>query len=347
MHNEYPLARDQAAMPMLQVLWETMPRVRASLDRLEPMLYRAVTKAASPAVQRVGLHLIQAGGKRLRPMMLLLAGDAAGGDANSMVDLAAVVELLHVASLHHDDIMDEAPLRRGLPSANALWGNRISAMAGSYLVTRAMELLAQRGSTFLEVANDAVGRLWRGQMHELEGVYHLDRTEQAYLAAIADKTAALYELPCALGALAAGARPDAARALSSFGHNTGMAFQVVDDLLDLLGTQIKLGKLAGADMRAGVYTLPVIRAMADHRVGPRLRALLAPQAIDNVSLEQAVQLVRESCGLRDAAVCAQSFVDCALDALAVLPRGSAPTALQTIATAVMAHPELLEWRGIS
>lgn len=122
------------------------------------MLHSVVGDAVSPAVRRVGLHPIDAGGKRLRPLLLLLAGEAAGGDANTMADLAAAVALLHVASLHHDDIMDEAPLRRGLPSANALWRSRVTAMAGGYLVTRAMELLAPRGTAFLAVANDAVGR---------------------------------------------------------------------------------------------------------------------------------------------------------------------------------------------
>lgn len=333
----------QAARP-LKVQLETVPRVQEGLRLVEQRLRHVVSEAASSAVQRVSLHLIEAGGKRLRPLMLLLAGEAAGGDATTMVDVAASIELLHVASLYFDDIMDEAQLRRGLPSANAEWGSRVAGTAGSYLVAKAMELLARRGGAFLEAANDGISRVWRGQMQELEGVYQLDRTEQVYLESISDKTAALYELPCELGAIAAGAEPVLARMLKSFGHNLGMAFQIVDDLLDVLGTQERLGKPAGADIGAGVYTLAVIRAMEGHN-GPLLRRLLAPQSIDQVSLEQAVRLVRDSSGLRDAAFCAQQFIEYALADLHGLPWCAAVDALRATAIVVIDHPELAELRG--
>src|SRR5947209_8339116 len=172
-----------AELPMLslEATWEAVPRMRTGLNMVEDMLREILSEDPSPAVRRVSLYLVEAGGKRLRPALVLLSGEAAGGDATTMTKAAAAVEMLHVATLYHDDVIDGALSRRGRPSTNVLWGNRVSAMVGTYLVARAMDLLAEQGAEVLEIVNLAVTQVWHGQMRELEGIYRIDRTEEESL----------------------------------------------------------------------------------------------------------------------------------------------------------------------
>lgn len=327
-------------MLSLEATWRAVPCMRANLAMVEDMLRRVLSEDDSPAVRRVSLYLVEAGGKRLRPALLLLSGEAAGGDATKMIRAAAAVEMLHVATLYHDDVIDGALSRRGRPSTNALWGNRVSAMGGTYLVARAMDLVAEQGAKALEIVNLAVTRVWHGQMRELEGIYRIDRTEEECLEALSQKTAAFYQLPCMLGAQAAGAEPRVAGALESFGKFTGIGFQIIDDILDLVGDRRSLGKPTGGDIRAGVYTLPVIHALAKKPERSRLRSLLARESMSEEAQHEAAELVRKSGAIEYALSRAKEFVAQALSELDRLPVGFAVEALRSTAQAIIERPEL-------
>jgi heptaprenyl diphosphate synthase len=242
-----------------------------------------------------------------------------------------------VATLYHDDVIDGAVTRRGVPSPNALWGDRVSAMTGTYLIARAMEILAAHGDEVLSFVNLAVNQVWQGQMRELEGVYALDRTEADYMQCISNKTAAFYQLPCCLGALGGGGNPHQVAALRAFGQFTGIAFQLVDDLLDLVSSDEAIGKPAGSDMKAGVYTLPVIRTL---ETSGRLQALLARDSPSEVECGEALKEIRAGGGLEYALKRAGAFAELAVAELGVLPEGPATRALRMTARSIVERPEL-------
>jgi heptaprenyl diphosphate synthase len=315
--------------------------MRADMHEVEDQLVAYIEEDPSPAVRRVNLHLINAGGKRLRPALVLLSGKAVGGDAAALTRLSVAMELLHVATLYHDDVIDGAVKRRSLPSTNALWGDRVSVMAGTYLISRAMDILAAHGDEVLTLVNPAVNQVWHGEMGELEGVYAPDRTEAAYMECISNKTAAFYQLPCCLGAVGAGGDARQVGALRAFGQFTGMAFQLVDDLLDLVSNEEAMGKAAGSDMRTGVYTLPVIRTLESNG---RLKTLLAGDSLSEVDCREALQIVRAGDGIDYTFERAREFIAKAIAELDVF-QGAAANALSMTARSVIERPELENCEG--
>lgn len=215
----------------------------------------------------VAAHLMGAGGKRIRPTLTLCAAYAALGADSPVPDPALTgavsVELVHLGSLYHDDVIDEAETRRGVPSVNARWSNIIAILAGDYLLARASSLAASLGSEIAGLLAQTIGELCRGQVQELQHLFDVNRTEEDYTSAIEGKTAALFATACRVGAMACDVGEPTVDALVRFGHHLGMCFQIVDDVLDLTGTDLELGKHAGQDLVEGVYTLPVIYALTD------------------------------------------------------------------------------------
>ncbi|WP_248963424.1 polyprenyl synthetase family protein [Sphaerisporangium perillae] len=239
---------------------------RRSLADVDDLLRSTLHSPGDPFLTTVATHLLAAGGKRLRPALVLLAARFGDHDHPHVVRAAAAVELMHVASLYHDDVMDEAPTRRGVPSVNARWSNRVAILAGDYLVARASELAAPLGADAVEEQARMLTRLVTGQLREtVEAGRHPD-PERYYMSVIADKTAALFTLATRLGARASGAPAGTATALGAYGEALGIAFQLSDDLLDLAEPTARTGKPANADLREGVATLPVLRA-----IRPRIR----------------------------------------------------------------------------
>ena len=235
----------------------------AQLSRVESRL-RAVAASPDEQVAQLALHGIEAGGKRLRPALVLGAAMAVGGrDAvgERVIDAAAAVELLHLASLHHDDVLDSAPLRRERPSANALWGNHAAVLAGDVLLSHAYRVAADLGSAELRRLSHTLLALCSGQIAESTAQFDAARDVAHYQASIRGKTAALLATSCWLGASTAGAAPQTADALNCYGMELGIAFQIVDDVLDLYGHGLQIGKPAGSDLREGVFTLPVLMAL--------------------------------------------------------------------------------------
>lgn len=207
-------------------------------------------------------HLIHAGGKRLRPILTLACTKLAGYQGTRQIPLAACVEFIHTATLLHDDVIDESGLRRGIASANALWGNKASVLVGDFLFSRAFELMVADGSLeILEILSKAASTIVEGEVLQLVTANDTATTEQDYLNVIQAKTAHLFAAACHIGGVMANCGTEQKTALATFGHNLGITFQLIDDALDYCGEQTQLGKMPGDDFREGKITLPVVLAI--------------------------------------------------------------------------------------
>lgn len=315
-----------------------LPDLAAGLAAVEEALDRAIV------VDRDEIHgparrVVLGGGKRLRPALSLACAAAATGQGDEVVvdprviAGATAVELVQAGSLVHDDIMDEAGERRGVPTINAVEGPNQALLVGDFLLARAGLLAAgvsQDVATFLSIA---IVDLCVGQSAEVATVYDPDRSIGAYEASIAGKTAALFRSACEIGASSAGASDEAVKALGEYGTAFGMAFQVIDDVLDVVSTAEALGKPVGNDIREGVYSLPVLLAL-DGPDGQALRARLgAAPSEDDVA--HALTLVRSSAGVAAALDAARDFNDRAVAALAALPPGPVLDGLAQLPTAYL------------
>jgi heptaprenyl diphosphate synthase len=236
------------------------------LARVETRLREAVDHR-DRFLGEVAAHLVQAGGKRIRPTLTLGAAYAStSGDApvtNDAVTGAVAVELVHLGSLYHDDVIDEAQTRRGVPSVNARWSNIVAILSGDYLLARASALAASLGADVAGLLADTIGELCRGQVLELQHLFDVERSEESYGSAIEGKTAALFATACRIGGMVSGVDEPTLDALTRYGRHVGICFQVVDDVLDLTATDEALGKPSGQDLVEGIYTLPVIYAISE------------------------------------------------------------------------------------
>lgn len=296
----------------------SLPGLDEHLATVEVALRESV-ESDDPLLGDIAGHLIAAGGKRLRPTLTVLSGLAAGAEITDEVVKGAVsVELVHLGSLYHDDVIDEAPTRRGVESVNARWGNLVAIVAGDYLLARASEIAAGLGTEVSALLAHTIARLCEGEVAELRYAYNADRPESSYLVAIAGKTASLMSTSCRIGGLAVGAPKDQLDALTAFGHAFGITFQIWDDILDLIGMEESLGKPAGHDLVEGIYTLPVIRALGVPAVGDELRALLG-RRLDTPDRDKARDMIRGTDAVLASVVEARRYADQAAEAMAVFP----------------------------
>lgn len=298
-----------------------LPGMDGFRRRVEDALVASVA-AEDELMAQMGGHLVTAGGKRARPLFAVCAaalpatGDEAVAAAvtDDVVRGGVSVELVQMGSLCHDDVIDEAETRRGAESVNARWGNLKAILAGDFLLAKASEIAASLGTEVAGLLAATIGRLCEGEVHELRLAYDPARSEGAYTTAIAGKTAALFATSCRVGGIVGGLPRDDIDRLTEFGRLYGMAFQVVDDVLDVIATDEQLGKPAGHDIAEGIYTLPVLRALAGPS-GAELRALLG-RPIEGPELERARDIVRRSDGVAQAVEVARGYADEAAAALA-------------------------------
>jgi heptaprenyl diphosphate synthase len=301
-----------------------LPGLEGHLVHVEQALSAAVT-IPDPLLGDVAAHLVNAGGKRLRPALVVAAALAGGAPVDDGVIAGGVaVELVHLGSLYHDDVIDEAAQRRGVESVNARWGNLVAILAGDFLLARASEIAASLGTEVAALLANTIGQLCQGEVAQLEYAFNPARTEEAYLRAIGGKTASLLATSCRIGALVSGLDRAWVDALTGFGHAFGMAFQIWDDIRDLVSSEDLLGKPAGHDMVEGTYTLPVIRALAVPEVGPELRALLGGE-LDDPARDKARDLILGTGAVAAARVEGRRWADRAGDSLDPLRAGGAPT----------------------
>ena len=306
-----------------------LPLLDEDLARLEQALERSV-ESDDPFLTEVAGHLIRAGGKRLRPALVLASAAAGGAGVTEAVLQGGVsVELVHLGSLYHDDVIDEARSRRGVESVNARWGNLVAILAGDFLLARASEIAASLGTEVAGLLAATIGRLCEGQLTELSTAFDVTRNESAYLASIAGKTASLMAASCRIGGLTAGLERRHVEALTAFGEAFGMVFQIRDDVLDVVGTEQELGKPAGQDLVEGTYSLPVIFALADPEVGPELRELLG-RPVGSPERDKARSVIRATDGISAARGVGHRYADRAAEAVRELPSGPIAGAMATL-----------------
>jgi heptaprenyl diphosphate synthase len=310
--------------------------VESGLARVEELLHREV-HSDYHFVNETSLHLIDAGGKRFRPLFTLLAGQVGPYSGSpDVVRAATVVELVHLATLYHDDVMDSAGVRRGAESANARWDNAVAILTGDYLFAHASRLVADLGPDAVRIIADTFAELVTGQMRETKGPRLDEDPVEHYLAVVAEKTGSLIATAGRYGAMFSGCTPDQVSALRRFGEIIGTAFQLSDDVIDIASSSESSGKTPGTDLREGVSTLPMLYAVRDG--GPaasRLRELLAAPLTDDTLVNEALDLLRAGDGLDRARATLREHAAQAREELAALPDCPARDALASLTVYVV------------
>ena len=237
--------------------------LEADMEAVNALIQTRMASRHAPRIPEVTRHLVDAGGKRLRPMLTLAAAQMCGYDGPYHIHLAATVEFIHTATLLHDDVVDESAQRRGRPTANLLWDNKSSVLVGDYLFSRSFQLMTETGSMdVLRILSDASATIAEGEVLQMTAAQDLATDEAIYLQVVRGKTAALFSAATEVGGVIAGAEPAIVKALFDYGDALGIAFQIVDDLLDYQGQPSVTGKNVGDDFRERKLTLPVIKAVA-------------------------------------------------------------------------------------
>lgn len=315
------IIKDQAAPP--DTLHTLYVPIAKELEQVENLLHEEL-RSDHPFVDQLVKHVFRLGGKRLRPALLLLAGKACGDLRQEHFVLGAVVELIHTATLIHDDVLDEATIRRHLDTVNARWDNEASVLLGDYLFARSICLASTLEDFFATRVLSATARIMcEGELRQIENRGNYDLSEDRYLSIIGNKTAELIACSCRLGAYYAGANSESLEALRRYGYNLGVAFQIADDLLDLLGDENTVGKSLGTDMLKQKATLPLIRLLnqTSHREKHELISLLS--ASGNHRSEMLRAWFDRSDAISYARTQAVSFARLAAEELRALPSSPA------------------------
>ena len=301
-------------------------RLTALLEEFEERLVESAV-ASSPFVTEAARHIIGAGGKRFRPLLVFLASHFGGeADHEDLMRAAKVMELTHVASLYHDDVMDVADVRRGAPSANRMWGNSVAILVGDFLFARASTTVAELGVEYVMLQAETFSRLVQGQIAETKGPDEGDDPLAHYLQVIADKTGSLIAASARFGGMVSGASDEVLTALTNFGEEVGLVFQLSDDLIDITSTTT--GKTPGTDLREGVPTLPVLMLRAeDDPADAGLLALIDGDLSSDEALDEALQGLRAHPVMGRAKAVVERHADVARAHLAPLPEGPAKDAL--------------------
>ncbi|MCO5296738.1 MAG: polyprenyl synthetase family protein [Fimbriimonadaceae bacterium] len=319
---------------------ETLQFVAEEIRAVEQELARQM-RSQVQLVERVGLHTLEAGGKRLRPAFVTLAAHATGlpFDAARTRKLGACMEMIHMATLMHDDVIDHAATRRGRPTAASIFGNTPAILTGDALLSRAMAVLAQDGDlAIIRNVSSAVVELAEGEVRELETRGVFDLTEEEHLEILRMKTAVFIQSCCEIGALAAGAPQETVAAVGRYGHHVGMAFQIVDDLLDYRGEHAATGKPRATDFREGCATLPLIalRPLLSPGESDEVRAFFG-NGVDETGIARVCALMDQRDAFAVAEKAARHHVEAAQHALATLPEGESRRLLEGVAEFVVAR----------
>lgn len=291
-----------------------------------------------PLVEKMGHYIVESGGKRLRPLLVLLSANACGYTGEKHIPLAAVIEFIHTATLLHDDVVDNSDLRRGKSTANAKWGNAPSVLVGDFLYSRAFQILVEIGRMeIMQVISHATTVIAEGEVLQLLNQRNPDTSEESYMQVILGKTAMLFEAATEAGAILADASSDARQAMQAYGRHLGIAFQLIDDVMDYLSSAEEMGKNVGDDLAEGKATLPLIYAM---RQGDETQRQLIRQAIRKGGLEDLspiLAIVQETGAIDYARSKAQEQVDLAIAALEHLPDTSFRDTLRSLAQMAVAR----------
>ncbi len=299
-------------------------------------LLREHIKGDYPLVEETSRHLVAAGGKRLRPLLTLISSHFGDPTRKEVIPAAVVCELTHLATLYHDDVMDEAPLRRGVESANNRWGNTIAILTGDYLFSKASDLLADLGPEAVRLQARTFERLGIGHIMETQVPQNGEDPLAHYLRVVGDKTGSLIATSARFGALLSGASRETVETLTKFGEQIGIAFQLADDVIDIASESSQSGKTPGTDLREGVPTLVTLNVMASNKPeDAELRRLLSAPIHDEVVVQQVLRALRTHDGLQQARQQLGNVAKDARTALGPLPLNSATSALFSLCDAVV------------
>ena len=309
--------------------------IALGLDRVEAALRDAV-RSDYPFVTEASRHLVDAGGKRFRPLLVLLAAQFGDPERPQVVDAAVVCELTHLATLYHDDVMDEAPMRRGAASANARWDNTVAILTGDFLFARASDILADLGPEAVRIQARTFERLCTGQIRETVGPEDGADPVKHHLQVLADKTGSLIATSGRFGAMMSGADPEVVETMTRFGEAIGIAFQLADDLVDITSESEQSGKTPGTDLREGIPTLAALIALSGtDPVDAELRDLLSRPLPDDAEHARALALLRAHPALVEAKAEAVHWAGEASACLAGLPQNAARDALEALCAYVV------------
>jgi heptaprenyl diphosphate synthase len=309
----------------------------AGLSEVEERL-RGAVRHADRLADTASRHLVEAGGKRVRPMLTLLAAHLGDPGADEVLTAAVAVELTHLATLYHDDVMDSAAIRRGAPAAHEVWGNSVAIITGDLLFARASRLVSDLGPAAVRIQAETFERLCLGQLHETVGPQPDDDPVDHYLRVLADKTGSLIATSGRYGAIFGGCSDDVVAMLADYGEKVGVAFQLADDVIDLSADGRTSGKTPGTDLREGVATMPVLlarrAAAAGDQAAQAVLALVDGDLSDDEQLRRAVAAVRANGATEATRQLARSWSNQAVEAIADLPDGEVKQALVDFARAV-------------
>lgn len=267
--------------------------IKDDLAQLEEELL-AISQTPTMLITKIGTHLVKAGGKRLRPALYFLAARSRGEEVENLQSLAIALEMIHMATLVHDDVVDEASTRRGIPTANVKWGNQMSVLTGDYMFAKAFALVAEHRcqKEVLHSLSEVICSLSEGEIIQNSEAFDPKQTEEEYAERIAKKTANFIAASCELGAIVAKHSEASIKALKEYGYCLGMAFQITDDILDIVASSEQLGKPAGNDIVQGMVTLPVIRALAVSEHKDELAEIVATRGMDTDMVARGLELIR-------------------------------------------------------
>lgn len=287
-------------------------------------------EAQSPLLRQASLHTLRAGGKRIRPVFVLLGGKFGAYDINVIKNVAVPLELIHMASLVHDDVIDDAELRRGQPTIKAKWDNRIAMYTGDYIFARALELIGEiKNPLAHQILANTIVELSVGEIEQIKDKYNFDQNLRNYLRRIKRKTALLIAASCQLGAVASGVEETLHKKLYRFGYYVGMSFQITDDVLDFTATEQELGKPAGDDLIQGNITLPVLYAMQNKDVYKKV--ITVHEDISRDEMNEIIKLIKQSGAIEQSLTLSDQYLKKALTILDELPPNKAKKTLRDIA----------------
>ncbi|EMT47379.1 heptaprenyl diphosphate synthase component II [Anoxybacillus flavithermus] len=303
--------------------------LNGDLNRIEEQL-KTTVQASDPLVNEASLHLLEAGGKRIRPVFVLLGGQFGTYHFEQMKRVAVALELIHMASLVHDDVIDGAMLRRGKETIQARWGDRFAMYVGDYLFARALEQMCEIDDPIAhQILAKTIVEVCRGEIEQISDKYRFDQNLRRYLQRIKRKTALLIAASCQLGAVVAGAPEAVHKKLYWFGYYVGMSFQITDDILDFIGTEKQLGKPAGSDLSQGNVTLPVLYAMEERTLKEQI--MKVNEHTTSREMAHVIDGIKRTNAIEKSYELGDRYLQKALDMLQKLPRNRAWTALYNIA----------------
>ncbi len=298
--------------------WEKYPSLRSDLGEVHELMKDTI-KVRDKDTEEILLDMIDSGGKLLRPAFLLLCGKFGKYSKKKLAPLAAVIELLHMSTLVHDDIIDDAPLRRGKQTVQASKGKTNAVLLGDFLFARCFMLLSEKTSMkFMRLVAKVISQICLGEMEQFSSKYQQNVSPRKYLKRISAKTAALFSLSCYIGAIESKCNPKLIANLSKVGFNTGMAFQIIDDILDYSGSVDLVGKAVGHDLEQGIFTIPLIYALKTDK-NKELTHLLSKSSYSKEDVSAIIQLTREAGGIKRAQTLAEKYTKKAFHYIDMLP----------------------------